>query len=58
MSSEFFRKFLAKSTCAGCSKVMTKGVIYDWINRFPWCADCFKALLETQRHYSNAENSL
>ena len=49
MASEYFGRFLRSNKCSDCGKIKIKGLIIDWIDKSPWCVDCFKELLEDRR---------
>jgi hypothetical protein len=37
---------------------MNRGIIFDWPQRYPWCAECFKSLLADQRAAAEPDPTL
>lgn len=37
-----------RTICSDCGR-STRHILFDWIQRLPWCADCFKKLLADYR---------
>ena len=35
--------------CSDGGKELTRSIIFDWLQKLPWCADCWREYLKSYR---------